>query len=149
VQETPEQAAPGAAPRATLTFGNLVRVPLNQTVTLLTTNGLTFKGHCTPSDTTDMTVASISVAVDEAGCWYSSLGLIGGDVTEISPADGDVTVLSYDGGCDTGSPFYAGGVSFSIMKPTSNISANGVMSCGVGLVPSDPTIAVFSGLVIL
>jgi hypothetical protein len=91
----------------------------------------------------------VSVAVDEDGCWYSSLGLIGGDVTQINVADGDMTVLTYDGGCDTGSPFYAGGVSFSIMKPTSNISANGVMSCGVGLIPTDATIAVFSGLVIL
>jgi hypothetical protein len=150
LQETPEQQqAPGAAPRTTQTFGGLVRVPLNQTVTLLSTNGLVFKGHCTPSATEGFTVAEISVAVDEVGCWYSSLGLIGGDVTSISPTDGDVTVLSYDGGCDTGSPFYAGGVSFSIMKPTSNLSANGVMSCGVGLISSDPTIAVFSGLVVL
>jgi len=120
VQETPEQQkAPGANPRASLTFGNLVRVPLNQTVTLLTTNGLTFKGHCVVSPTnSSVSLAQVTLAVDEADCWYSSLGLVAGEVKTISPADGDVEVLAYDGGCDLGSPFYVGGTAFSIMKPT-------------------------------
>jgi len=96
-----------------------VRVPLNQTVTLRTANGLTFKGHCVVSPTNSrMSLAQVTLAVDEADCWYSSLGLVAGEVKTISPADGDVEILAYDGGCDLGSPFYVGGTAFSIMKPT-------------------------------
>jgi hypothetical protein len=138
---------PEAPPRQTATFGGLVKVPLNQTVTLLVTNGLTFKAHCTPSpEDSTLNMASISVAVDEDGCQYCSMNLYGGSIETINIADGDVTVLSYDAGCDQpGGPFFLGGVPFSLAKP-SGIAANGVMSCGVGVLGGD---SVFSGLVIL
>jgi hypothetical protein len=83
----PDEA--GATPRATLTFGNLVTVPVNQTVTLLTTKGLTFKGHCTPSATdASAPVAAISVAVNEDGCQYCSMNLYGGSIEQIDIAGG-------------------------------------------------------------
>jgi hypothetical protein len=136
-----------APPQATVTFGGLIKVAVNQTQTLLTIQHITFKGKCAPS-TTDpaQNVASITVATDEPGTWYSSLNLFGGNVTEINPADGDVTVFSYDAGCDDpGGPFYYGGTAFSISKP-SGVAINGVMSCGVAVLGGD---AVFSGMLLL
>lgn len=126
------------------TFPGLVKVAVNQTVTLGTWQHITFKGKCTPS-TEDPTqnVASITVATDEDGTWYSSLNLVGGSVTEINTADGDVVVASYDAGCEEpGGPFYCGGIAFSLSKP-SGLAMNGVLSLGVGVLDGD---AVFSGM---
>lgn len=126
------------------TFGGLIKVAVDQTVNLGTWSHLTFKGKCTPS-TTDPTqnVASITVSTDEPGTWYSSLNMVGGSVTEINPADGDVVVASYDAGCDEpGGPFYCGGIAFSLSKPT-GFAMNGVLSVGVGVLGGG---AVFSGM---
>lgn len=129
------------------TFGGLRKVPVGTTLTLLVFNGITFKATCAVS-TTDptMNTASITVASNEVGTWYSSLGIYTGDVTQIDPPDGGVVVYSYDAGCDApGGPFLAGGIAFTIGKP-SGIAMNGVMSCGVGLLGAD---SVFTGVVFL
>lgn len=129
------------------TFGGLIKVPVGTTTTLLVTNGITFKGTCAVSTTdSQQKMASITVASDEVGTWYSSLDLYSGDVTQIDPPDGGVVVFTYDAGCDQpGGPFLVGGIHFTICKP-SGIAINGVMSCGVGLLGGD---SVFSGMVIL
>jgi hypothetical protein len=126
------------------TFQGLVKVAVNQTVTLGTWNNITFKGRCTPS-TEDSTqnVASLTVATEAPGTMYSSLNFIGGSVVEINPADGDVVVASYDAGCDEpGGPFYCGGIAFSLSKPN-GFAMNGVLSLGVGVLGGD---AVFSAM---
>jgi hypothetical protein len=138
---------PGAPPKQTATFGGVIKVPVNTTTTLLVTNGITIKGTCAPSTTNPaMNMASITVASDEVGTWYSSLDLYTGDVTQIDPPDGGVVVFTYDAGCDEpGGAFLCGGIHFTINKP-SGIAINGVMSCGVGVLGGD---SVFSGMVIL
>ncbi|MPZ70894.1 MAG: hypothetical protein GEU71_15430 [Actinobacteria bacterium] len=127
------------------TFGGVRQVPVGTTTTLLVLSGIAFKGTCAVSETDPtQNMASITVASNETGTWYSSLGLYTGDVTQIDPPDGGVVVYTYDAGCDTpGGPFLAGGIAFTIGKP-SGIAMNGVMSCGVGLLGAD---SVFSGVV--
>jgi hypothetical protein len=136
---------PQAPVQGTQTFGGLVRAASGETRTLLASGGITIKGSCLPSpeDATQLK-ASITVATDEAGTQYSAVALLGGNVTQIDPGDGDVEVMAYDAGCDQpGGPFYQGGLAFSLAKPSGR-AMNGVMSCGVGVLAGD---AVFSGQV--
>lgn len=138
--------APGAPVLGTQTFGGLVKANSGDTKILLINGGLTFKGKVVPSpEDPSQLMAEVTVASDEPGTQYCALSMLGGNVVEINPADGDVTVFSYDAGCnEPGGPFFQGGISFSLAKPSGLRAMNGIMACGVGVLGAD---AVFSGWV--
>jgi hypothetical protein len=139
--------AEAATPRReTASFGGLIPVALNAQATLLTLAGITFTASCIPSsEDAAQNMAVVAMTTDEDGTWYSSLNMVGGAAQEINIADGPVTVLSYDAGCDQpGGPFLYGGISFTISKP-SGVAVNGVLSCGVAVLGAD---SVFSGMAV-
>jgi hypothetical protein len=138
--------SPGAPVLGTQTFGGLVKATSGDVKILLASGGLIIKGKvvASPEDPAQL-MAEITVATDEAGTQYCAMSLFGGNIVEINPADGDVTVFSYDAGCDQpGGPFFQGGISFSLAKPSGLRAMNGIMGCGVGVLGAD---AVFTGQV--
>jgi hypothetical protein len=134
----------GVPVQKSISFG-LVTLASGGSQTLATVGGLIFGATSAPSsDDPTQLVASITVTTDQADTCYTSLDMIGGNVLTFGPADGAVTVASYDAGCgQPGGPFFLGGIQFSLVKP-SGVAVNGILGCGVGVL-GGPT--AFTGVI--